>query len=294
MLGNTNAKIGGSSSGLQLGDRLLNIASFVTYFTPIGIYDKDSLKSLIISQKNDTNLTNLNVDKSLWLTQIETVLSIIINKGTQNVFNFTYNGSTWDLTGTTTINGISTSDLNTVYGITYIGIPKQNDIINVIERYYNKFACYVLDSNYRGIYAWSTGNLIPNYSSTPQPCNESATYFNNIIWNTVSPLTNSPMFNFVKSFGDIVLPNGLKVNVLIPNADELLAISSNRNFLDGLDAAQVSGKMLNDYIAGGQSTPICQQPNDNNFWYWRNASYWENARKIYDVGVVTVLEVPTM
>ena len=243
------------SEPFELGDRLFGISSFVDYFTPSGTYDVDSLKYLKISQTTGTSLTNLAVVKSTWLSQVETTLGIETPKGTSNDFIFTYDGSKWDLTGATTQNNVDLED----YGISFDGTPAENDVITVTETQYNKFAFFVLDSNYRGWYGWNNV-ILYNTICTPVQytttsnfnVNESATYINNYIFETQN-LSTFNGFGFVKNIGTFLLGN-IKITSLIPNLSELKTIYNNRVVLDNSDPT---------ITASGQQKSLT-------LWKWNN------------------------
>lgn len=228
----------------QLGDRLLGISTYVCDFTPSGTYDVDSLKFINAKQTVGSGLSDFQVVKSLWLNQVETTLGITTPKGTSNTFTFTYNGSTWDLTGATTQNAISTQDLADVYGVSFSGTAVSGDVITVVETQYNKFAVYVLDSNYRlnncrlQTFIGHT-NPVGYNSGNPNEVKESASFTNNYYIN-LDP-NSYPAYATVKNKGLFILPNGLKINALIPNFYELLQIYNNRIALDSFDPVIQAG-----------------------------------------------------
>lgn len=303
----------------QLGDRLLGISTYVCDFIPSGTYDVDSLKFITASQTTGTGLTNIQVVKSLWLAQIETTLSVETPKGTSNTFTFTYNSSTWDLTGAVTVSGISATDLGDVYGITFSGTAVNGDVITVVETQYNKFACYVLDSNYRNNKTWgSTSISMPKqYGSNPQNCIESATYFNNYIINNVT-VSNYPSFKFCIDKGFFILPNNIKINCVLPNGFELQAIYNNRIVLDTFDPViQAGGTNFNlsnwafGNTGGSQNKKLaltclefsaqgCWALSNDNNWYNQNLpGFGDRYTKTYGYGtqgfgVIPVFEVPVM
>lgn len=229
------------TSQFQLGDRLFGISSFVDYFTPSGIYDVDSLKYISATQTTGSDLTNIAVIKNTWLSKVETELGIETPKGTSNNFIFTYNGSTWDITGALTLAGQSLEN----FGISFDGTPAENDVITVTETQYNKFAFFVLDSNYRLTQIAWVGQMqnyshidMPvqyTYGSTQPNVKESATFSNNYIWDNYSVSTFSGGFKTCKDFGNFILPNGIKINALVPNWNEGFAIYNSRIELDDAD-----------------------------------------------------------
>jgi hypothetical protein len=286
--------------GLTVGSRLMNMASFVTYFTPSGEYDVDSLKFLKLATNDIDNITTLRINKTKWLAQIETTLGILTPKGSSNTFTFTYNGTTWDLSGATTVSEISTSDLDTLYGITFIGTPKTNDNIVVTETQYNKFAVYVLDSNYRGNYSWKNypfSNIMPVRYDEPQNCVESATYFNDYIKNNTD-IGSYPIFNYCKNLGNFILPNGIVINSVLPNSIELLSIWTNRVFLDSCDPIIQGGATnynLTNWAFRDSRCWSCIEKDDTQSWQVNSSGYFSTQNfKDSEYGCCPVLEVPIM
>lgn len=290
----------------QLGDRLFGISSYVCDFTPSGTYDVDSLKYVSGKQTTGNGLTNIQVVKSLWLAQIETALSVETPRGTSNTFTFTYNGSTWDLTGATTVSGISTQDLNDVYGISFTGTAINGDVITVVETQYNKFAVYILDSNYRSNQMWTTTfikklDLPVQYENNPQNCLESATFvFDYMIKN--NNISDYPLINTVKNFGNFILPNGLKINALIPNGAELQVIYNNRVTLDSFDPIIQSGSTsynLTNWNFSANCCSSCVECNKNDMWVLKNNNntaqwYTYSNGKGVELGCCPIFEVPVM
>lgn len=293
----------------QLGDRLLGISTYVCDFIPSGTYDVDSLKYITASQTSGTGLTNIQVVKGTsntegetqtWLSKVEKELSIVTPKGTSKTFVFTYNGATWDITGDLTLSGQDIAD----YGITFTGTATNGDVITVVETQYNKFACYVLDSNYRNSYAWSSvtnATIMPKqYTSNPQDCIESASYYNDYIFNN-SNLSDYPIFNSCKNLGNFILPNGLKINALIPNGAELQAIYNNRVSLDSFDPNIQGGSTsynLTNWAFTGNQVWSCIEYNSGYTWTLYNTNEWTasvwNGIKDSTFGFVPVFEVPVM
>ena len=285
----------------QLGDRLLGISTYVCDFTPSGTYDTDSLKFITASQTTGTGLSNIQVVKSLWLAQIETALSVETPKGSSNTFTFTYNGSIWDLTGAVSVSGISATDLSDVYGISFTGTPANGDVITVVETHYNKFACYVLDSNYRNNLVWcnSEGLVMPiQYSSDPESCVESATYFNDYIKNNFNS-NDYPAFNHCKNLGTFIMPNNVKINAVLPNTVELQAICNNKIALDSFDPVIQAGgtdyNLTNWNFQRGYAFS-CVERTDTDVWRLYGNGVWNSdyAWKGYASGIVPIFEVPVM
>ena len=160
------------------------------------------------------------VVKSTWLSQVETTLGIETPKGTSNDFIFTYDGANWNLTGATEQSAVDLED----YGISFTGTASSGDVITVTETQYNKFAFFVLDANYRSNQKWSTANgnnfSIVYTTTSALTAGESATYYNQYAFDNFN-LSSFPMFNNAKSFGNFLLPNGIKINAIAPNPIEL-------------------------------------------------------------------------
>lgn len=286
---------------LTLGDRLLGISTFFMYFTPSGTYDVDSLKFISGKQTTGTSLTNIQVNKELWLAQIETTLSVETPRGTNSSFIFTFNGTNWDLTGATTQSSITTTNLNDVYGVTFTGTATTGDVITVVETHYNKFACYVLDSNYRSNLIWcdNSGLVMPiQYSSNPESCVESATYFNDYIKNNFNS-NDYPAFNHCKNLGTFIMPNNVKINTVLPNTVELQTICNNKIALDSFDPVIQAGgtdyNLTNWYFERGYAFS-CVERSDNDVWRLYGNGAWnsEYAWKGYASGIVPIFEVPVM
>jgi hypothetical protein len=286
-------------------DRIFDCATFVCYFTPSGTYDVDSLKYVSASQTTGSSLTDIQVVKELWLAQIETALSIETPRGTSNNFVFTYNGTSWDLTGTVTVSGISQTDLGDVYGISFTGTVTTGNVITVTETQYNKFAVYVLDSNYRTNNSWSndiSNTIMPKqYPSNPQDCLESATYYNQYVFNNAN-LNNYTAFNYCKNKGNFILSNGIKLNCILPNAPELLAIYNYKIILDSFDPIIQAGGTDYNLTNWNFSNSLvwCCVENSAKF-AWRllndgswNINYWNEFGKHHSDGIIPIFEVPVM
>lgn len=285
---------------LQLGDRLLGISTFFMYFTPSGEYDVNSLKHINGTQTTGTDLGIIVVSKEVWLQQIEDVLGIETPRGTSKDFIFTFNGSNWDLTGAVTVSGISTADLNNIYGVNYTGSADTiGDVITVTETQYNKFACYVLDSNYRfnGFWATRQASIMPKqYSSNPENCLESATYYNEYIWNNANPTIYTGFYN-CKNKGLFILNNDIKINCLIPNVPELSSIWSNRIILDSFDPViQAGGTNYNLTNWNFESSMVhsCLQQSSSNSWYCNSSGNILSTNQNRYIGIIPIFEVPVM
>lgn len=287
----------------QLGDRLFGISSFVDYFTPSGIYDVDSLKYILATQTTGTGLTNIAVVKETWLSQVETTLGIETPKGTSNNFIFTYNGSTWDITGALTLSGQSLED----YGISFDGTAVSGDAITVVETQYNKFAFFVLDANYRGNYAWGSGKCTPvQYDSESDALNagESATFNYDCVYPTI---VDHAAFNFCKGLGIFILSSKVKIHPVMPNIKELSMIWSRRTDLDAIDPIISSGSSSYNLTNwdfergwvnssteaqyGGGGTYAWFVKSDGNLSWGSGLNYSDKSQSM---GIIPIFEVPVM
>ncbi len=228
------------SEVFTLGDRLFGISTFFSYFTPSGTYDTTSLYYISAKQTVGTSLTNVSVAKTQWLSYVEGTLSIATAQGTSSSFVFTYNGSTWDLTGATTISGITATELQDNFGITFSGTPTTDDVITVTETYYNKFACFVLDGNYRtntslGTTAEAFPSPVTYTSSNVSASRESGTYlFDYILGHTSIISTGYALINFLLNLGSFIV-NDIIIKPCIPNMQELKQIISNYTYINSYD-----------------------------------------------------------
>ena len=307
------------SEPFQLGDRLFGISSFVDYFTPSGTYDVDSLKYLKISQTTGTSLTNLTIVKSTWLSQVETTLGIETPRGTSNDFIFTYDGANWNLTGATEQSAVDLED----YGISFSGTATNGDVITVTETQYNKFAFFVLDSNYRKEQIWwsRTNNYshqnTPSFYTTTNAINAgvSATYINNYVFETQN-LNDLESFNTVKNLGVFLLSNNLKITALMPTIKELTVIFDNRIALDNIDPTILTSgqscnltdwKFININNSGTNqhvalscmevSNNTCLFATKNNDSLSINSyqkGYYSSSGLRYGGGFIPIFEVPVM
>lgn len=285
----------------QLGDRLFGISSFVDYFTPSGTYDVDSLKYISAKQTTGSGLTNIAVVKDTWLSKVETELGIETPKGTSNNFIFTYNGSTWDITGALTLAGQSLED----FGISFEGTPTEGNVITVVETQYNRFAFFVLDANYRGNYAWDSNpssTIMPKqYASNPQDCLETATFYNQYIFDNTN-ISQYSLFNHCKNLGTFILNNRIKITPLIPNGKELQLIWNNKAALDSFDPIIQEGTTtynLTNWAFGHNDVWSCLEYDYKHSWYLDNSGNWHfdyynNYSKSDTFGCVPIFEVPVM
>lgn len=270
-----------ASEPFQLGSRLFGISSFVDYFIPSGEYDLDSLKYINGSQTTGSGLSNIQVVKSTWLSQVETTLGIETPRGSSNTFIFTYNGATWDITGALTLSGQDIED----FGISFDGTATNGDVITVTETQYNKFAFFVLDSDYRtqSEIAWAkqatnTPVFPIDYSSATDTVLESATYFNDYIRFNKN-ISDYPQFNYCKNLGTFVLPNGIKINALLPTIFELNCIYINKT-------------QLNWTIEG--PTFSCIEKNASNVYALQTDGTFSSPQKIWGGFNSPIFEVPVM
>lgn len=293
------------TGAFQLGDRLFGISSFVDYFIPSGTYDVDSLKYISASQTTGTGLSNIQVVKGTsntvgetgtWLSKVEQDLQIVTPKGSSNTFVFTYNGSTWDITGALTLAGQSLES----FGISFEGTATSGNVITVTETQYNKFAFFVLDANYRSNQIWSSEwvEIMPLRYSNPQNCLESADYFNQYIFDNAN-LNNYPIFNYCKNLGAFILLNGIKINCLLPNGNELQSIYNNRVVLDSFDPITIANPSaeynLSSWAFAGSGVWCCVENSNTRSWCLLNSGTWYyESGKLTNFGVIPIFEVPVM
>lgn len=294
----------------QLGDRLLGISTYVCDFIPSGTYDIDSLKFITASQTTGTGLSNIQVVKGTsntegetqtWLSKVEKELSIVTPKGTSKIFVFTYNGVTWDITGDLILSGQDISD----YGITFTGTASSGNVITVTETHYNKFACYVLDSNYRSNQIWgprSTAIMPIEITSNPLDCEESATYFNNYVINNLN-ISDCPLFNYCKNLGNFIVNPNIIIKSCVPNMLELKEIWNNRIFIDECDPSVIDSTTPYNLQTWNFATGVvrsCLEYNETRAWcvggdgsLISSLSYgWDD--KMQTTGCCPIFEVPVM
>lgn len=85
-------------------------------------------------QTEGTGLTDITVTRSTFNSKIasgDDFTATTIEENNKYTFIFTYNGSSWDLTGSFSASGINIAD----YGITYTGTEQEDDEITVIADY---------------------------------------------------------------------------------------------------------------------------------------------------------------
>lgn len=238
-----------------VGDRLLGISSFVCYFTPSGTYDTgEGLKYVTAKQTVGNSLNDIEVGKSQWWTYVNSTIAPIV-QGTSVDFIFTYNGTTWDLTGGATLTGITASELTDNFGITFTSTPVENDVITVNQSYYSKYACFVLDANYRinsrmTVSSRTPGrDVLPNlYSSVDGALNglESATWANEYIYNTYNYdiKTYHPDIANCNDRGNFIIIGNRILKPVLPNLYELKKIFDSRQILDTRDTSDSVNKLL--------------------------------------------------
>lgn len=258
----------------KLGDRILDMASFVCYYKPGGIYDFKPISTTVISQTHGSGLANLGVKKGIFEAQVNPTYD-----KTPGIFNheFTYNGSNWTYDG----NDVNLDDYGIFYN-TASSTVSNNDKIEVVYTVYNKYACFVLDANYRnyGLF-YGSKVLIPNYPSYTQGNSgtgtsttvwyynqlegqESATWCNeHILDNCGYTWSNYPAFYQGRVLGKFILANGIEIYPLVPNISELYQISINRVFLDSIDpyvqAGNTSLSLTTGSFSRNNSMTSCQQ-----------------------------------
>lgn len=89
---------------------------------------------ITVEQTEGTDLTNIEVSRTTFNSKIESgddFTAVTIAPEDLYTFIFTYDGSNWDITGSVSASGV---DIAT-YGITYEGIPVENDQITVTADY---------------------------------------------------------------------------------------------------------------------------------------------------------------
>lgn len=308
------------SEPFQLGDRLFGISTFVDYFTPdtenVNCLDKDSLKYISATQTTGTGLTDIQVIKGTsttpaseetgtWLSKVERDLQIVTPKGSSSTFVFTYNGSTWDITGALTLSGQDKDD----YGISFDGTATSGDVITVVETQYNKFAFFVLDANYRSNQQWASVDeriMRKQYGSNPQDCLESATYYNQYIFDNAN-LSNYIAFNYCKNLGTFILGNGIKITPLVPNGKELLLIYNNsrdaNTGLDSFDPVIQGGSTsynLTNWNFNRSHAWCCLEYDADEAWFFDSYGYFGHGASYLDLkvggslGIIPIFEVPVM
>lgn len=287
-----------SSEVYKIGDRILNMASFVCYYKPGGLYDNKPISTAIISQTVGSGIKNLGVKKSVFESQISV----------EGTYAFVYNGSNWTYNSNTVI----LSDYGIFYN-TSTSTLSNGDTIQIVYTVYTKYACFVLDANYRNnkrIYTESSMVFAncPSYSSSSSGSGidsntwyynqyegqESATWINQqLLDNSGYNWSNLEAFKFCRDFGTFVLANGITLNALVPNLSELQAIYNNRVNLDNLDPVIQSGSTnynLSNWSFNNSQVFSCIQ-NGSSGWV-RSSSGITTTSKNDTRGVVPVFEVP--
>jgi hypothetical protein len=103
----------------------------------------------------------------------------------------------------------------------------------------------VLDANYRSNQTYSKDiftSIFPVFYTYNQimNCVESGSYFFNYIIKEKN-INDFPLFNYSKNIGTFILSNNIKINAIIPNSIELVAIFNNKIILDSYDPIIQSG-----------------------------------------------------
>lgn len=293
----------------KLGDRILNMASFVCYYKPGGEYDNKPISTTVIEQTHGSGLTNLGVKKGIFEAQINPTYD-----KTAGIFvhEFIYNGSNWTYDG----NDINLEDYGIFYN-TASSTVSNNDKITVTYTVYNKYACFVLDAKYRSnkrrnssdcswpisgyrqydyIYSGSNTNTNNWYYENEL---ESATWVNeHVLDNCGFNWSITPAFKYCRELGKYILANGIEIYPLIPNITELYKIWQNKVLLDSIDPGIQAGTTtynLTNWNFSNNGAWSCQWSSDNS---WRsfilnNSGSWDRGNCNSDTrGVIPVFEVP--
>lgn len=297
-----------SSEIYSLGDRILGIASFVCYYKPGGNYDNKPISTAVISQTTGIGLNNLGVKKGIFENQVNPSSTLT----GANTFTFTYDGTNWSLNGSTVL-------LNT-YGIFYntnTSTLSSGDIIQVVYTVYNKYACFVLDANYR-IYDNRICTDDRNFPDCPTYSNvsssttesssniwyynkdgqESATWCNQYLLDNCGYTWNElPSYNYCRTLGTFILANGIQLNALLPNLTELQQIWVNRVFLDSIDPIIQSGTTtcnLTNWNFNENIAWSCINKNHSTWTIDSNDGFRERSNRDSRQGIIPVFEVPCM
>lgn len=312
-----------SSEIYSIGDRFLGISSFVCYYKPGGDYDNKPISTTVITQTVGSGIANLGVKKGLFEVKVNEDYSKAA--GEYN-YEFSYDGTNWSY------------DSNTVdladYGIFFNTVSttlSSGDKINVRYNIYNKYACFVLDANYRtnAAFANSYNNIdygrtnIPNYpdyssvntgegsGSSVWYCGgdgqESATWCNEtVLDNRGYPWSGFSAFKYCRDFGSFIMANGVILNALLPNMTELYKIWLNRVTLDSIDPIIQGGSTAYNLtgwnfegLYGATIARSCQEYDYHGSWCVNNSGNFTTAisgstGKWTYLGVIPVFEVPCM
>ena len=288
-----------STNVYSIGDRILNMASFVCYYKPGGTYDNKPISTAVISQTVGTGLKNLGIKKSVFESQIST----------EGTYTFTYDGTNWNYNS----NSI-TLDTYGIFFNTATSTVSSGDTIQVVYTVYTKYACFVLDSNYRSNKQLSNSGDVfdyyPKYTGTSSGSGtssntwyynqfegqESATWCNQkILDNSGYTWTSKAGFSYCRELGTYILANGITLNALIPNLTELKAIYDNRVNLDSLDPVIQGGSTsynLSNWSFTSSAVYSCQQRDDSYCWTINSSGSPTSNSRTDNRGIIPVFEVP--
>ena len=129
-----------------------------------------------------------------------------------------------------------------------------------------KYACFVLDAQYRDAKSLSTGDVssyLPTYTSDSAALasNESSTYNNDSIFFNVNPSSSfAQAFYYARNPGGqslIINVDGVNYQPLLPNVNELNQIYTYRTQLDAIDPtlSSYSSKGLTSWSFGSTQVP---------------------------------------
>lgn len=297
----------------KLGDRILNMASFVCYYKPGGEYDNKPISTTVIEQTHGSNLTNLGVKKGIFEAQINPTYD-----KTAGIFvhDFLYNGSNWTYDG----NDVNLEDYGIFYN-TASSTVSNNDKITVTYTVYNKYAVFILDANYRdyGLF-YGQKVKIPNYPTYTTNNSgvgsgtgtwyyggdgqESATWCNeHILDNSGFTWSNYPAFYRCREIGKFILANGISIYPLVPNETEAYQIYLNKVFLDSIDPVVQSGiterSLVNGSFSRSNSMTTCIEYSADRYCGMYLSGSWstsieKNSNSNDRCGFIPVFEVPVM
>lgn len=290
----------------KLGDRILDMASFVCYYKPGGLYDFKPISTTVISQTHGSGLTNLGIKKGIFESQVNPTYD-----KTAGIFvhDFLYNGSNWTYDG----NDVNLEDYGIFYN-TASSTVSNNDKITVTYTVYNKYACFVLDAKYRSNKQVCSSQVgFPNYPiytdvSSGSGTNVNIWYYDNELesatWCNEQILDNEgytwsyvPAFKYCRELGKYILANGIEIYPLFPNITELYKIWQNKVFLDSIDPGIQAGTTtynLTNWNFSNSEVYVCQQTWDGGSGsrYLNNSGNWGTHSKSDTRGVIPVFEVP--
>lgn len=294
----------------KLGDRILDMASFVCYYKPGGIYDFKPISTTVISQTHGSGLANLGVKKGIFEVQVNPTYD-----KTAGIFNheFIYNGSNW----TYDENDVNLEDYGIFYN-TASSTVSNNDKIEVVYTVYNKYACFVLDAKYRSnkvLYNqdwYFTPPNFPRYGSisSGNGTSSSVWYYDKELesatWCSQYLLDNCgytwsilPAYKYCRELGKYIFANGIELYPIIPNITEMYNIWINRVFLDSIDPVIQSGITsynLSNWNFSNSQAYTSQLRNSSGSqgypWYCRSNGDYEGGNSQDNRGVIPIFEVP--